>query len=654
MTGASAPKSELRLDIQALRGFAVLLVVLYHAGINVLPAGNLGVDVFFVISGFLITSVIAKAIGRGDFSFREFYYRRAKRLLPAAYCVILATVALAPFFISDVAFEEMTAQVWGAVTFTANFVLWNQTGYFDGSAATKPFLHFWSLAIEEQYYLVMPLLLVLVPRRAWLPLFGAIVVVSALTSLWLAQTDPDTAFYWPHARAWELAIGSLLAIAPYSKIPLRLRSLARIPAIAILVAIPMFPTGFPHPGIDAMLVTVATAIVIAGMSGHAAERSRPVRALAFLGDFSYSLYLVHWPVIVFTRAAWLEHAPAWALYLAIAISVALSLVLYRLVEEPFRKGFGTNRKVLTAGLLATSVMVLLAPATVLAATSSDRDYAYVRRDNYGLGIQCTINDRRPFTGAPREGCRTQPVSRLIVWGDSYAMAWASVLMAPLHDFGLEQLTRAACDPLLGIARFSRARKGAYTRKIAIECISTHHAILDYVKANDAIETVAIGGRFSEIMSDNGLMLVETATGYDVEEPSIELAASGLARLVGELRDAGKKVVILAPPPADGSQIGDCLEREERGKVTFGRDGCELSMADVQAARASTWAMLTLAADLSDAPIVSMDGFLCTATICRTKIDGKFVYRDSGHLAYEGAAVIGEQSNLAEQVLRAAR
>jgi hypothetical protein len=307
------------------------------------------------------------------------------------------------------------------------------------------------------------------------------------------------------------------------------------------------------------------------------------------------------------------------------------------------------------GLLAASILIAASPVALAEASPHTRDFAEVRRNNYGLSIDCTVNERRPFTGRPSDACRTTTKPKLLVWGDSYAMAWTSVLMGPLKDFGLEQITRGACDPLLGMARFPKASGEAYSQQTARECIETHNAILAYAIAQPSIEIVALAGRFSTVLSNSNLMLVETTDGYDVREVSIDLAATGLSNLADQLQNAGKRVVFLSPPPADGSEIGECLERRESGKITFGQgEGCDLSVPNVTATRKDTWAMLALASQRSNVPVISMDSFLCDEVTCRTMLDGKFIYRDSGHLAYEGAALIGERSDVAQDIVKAAR
>src|SRR5688500_10264248 len=180
-----------RTDIQALRGLAVLLVVLQHAQAGFIDAGFLGVDIFFVISGFLITGLLADQIGEGRFTFTGFYFRRARRLLPAAYATLLATAVLAFFLLDAIEWGDFTRQLAGAVTFTGNIALWQQTGYFASEAALKPLLHVWSLAVEEQYYLLLPLALWLAPRRTWLA--GSVWVLGASLpfSPWCLLSAPE-------------------------------------------------------------------------------------------------------------------------------------------------------------------------------------------------------------------------------------------------------------------------------------------------------------------------------------------------------------------------------------------------------------------------------------------------------------------------------
>ncbi|WP_018240295.1 acyltransferase family protein [Ensifer sp. BR816] len=641
-----------RADIQALRGLAVLLVVLYHARVEPFAAGYLGVDIFFVISGFLITGLVRTQLEQSRFSFWEFYYRRAKRLLPAAYVVIALTTIAAPFFLSDVGLREFRTQVVGALTFTGNIVFWFQSDYFGGAAETKPLLHFWSLAVEEQYYLLLPAFLVLAPRRWWVTGVTSLLVASLVLCLYVASREPSAAFYLLPTRFWEMAIGSLGALLPASpRLAAKLATL-RFPALGLLLLIPIAPIGSQHPGVDAALVCLATLILLLSPSrGNVA-----VRGMARIGDISYSLYLIHWPVLVYVRAVWLAEPPALAIYAAVAFAVVASLALHRFVEEPFRQGFVTSRGRMASGLVAVSVLLGFSPSVAIAATQSKVDFAQIRRINYGLGSACVFSPGSPPQGIP-EDCQTTDRPQLLVWGDSFAMALVPGLAKTVGKAGLAQLTMSGCFPAIGVAAFSKSSATVpyYSRGFGKDCIRFNNSVLGILKDRPEIGTVVISSPFATAVSKDFMLLKRSDDTFAEIEASVDGAAEGIKALVEAVRALGRRVVVVAPPPVASFDIADCLERKARGSVILGRySDCKIYIGDYLRMRSRTLELLNQVASKADVGVISYHDFLCDETTCRTEIDGKFLYRDSGHLSYEGSEVIARKTGLAERLIRAAR
>ena len=352
-----------RVDIQALRGVAILLVLFYHTDVGPFQAGYLGVDIFFVISGFLITGIIKRAIEDGRFRFGDFYYRRAKRLLPAAYVTFFLTAIAAPFVLDAAALADFGFQLQGAVTFTANITPWIETGAMQGDPKLKPLVHAWSLAVEEQYYLLLPAFLLFV-RKSWVLGTFAILLISLGLFALLVEIEPMIGYMVLPTRAWQLAIGSLLALTLWDSHTYRpwVGLIAFYLGSATLLFVPSFSPSTIHPVTGAILVSLAAAMVI-WSSRSLSENNLALRLLAGVGNISYSLYLLHVPLIVFLNNL-TRGKPALELRLLAAVAALLSAyLLYRYVEKPIhRKHFSpTKKRRFITSMVIVSVLLLALP-----------------------------------------------------------------------------------------------------------------------------------------------------------------------------------------------------------------------------------------------------------------------------------------------------
>lgn len=620
-------RSITRLDIQALRGYAVLLVVLYHSGVDALRSGFLGVDVFFVISGFLITGLIVRGLDAGTFAIGTFYLRRAKRLLPAAYVTLVVTALAAPFFLIPSQLAQFREQLRGAVSFTANIVLWHQSGYFDQAAATKPLLHFWSLAVEEQYYLFMPLTLMIAPAR-W-----RLRIVAGLTAASLAYcflfAAPSAKFYLIFSRAWELGLGSLAALASRQWT----ERIGRLfwPALAILVTVPFVKPLGTAPDLAALAVCLATLVVI--LRG---PRTAPA-PIAFVGDFSYSLYLVHWPIIVFARSAYFgQEPPAQVLVLAFAASLVAGYGLYRIIERPIHRAPIAARRFVPAIASASALLLAIAFIPLSAAVP-------VRQLNTGLAVSC--DQSGVFQNLPE--CSTTAHPKMLVWGDSHAMH----LVPGLKDAegGIGQATRSACGPFLGIAPFLDV-SAVYSRDAAKACIKFNDSVAKYLATDTSIEVVVLAAALSLYRPH---VLLMDRDGNERPATAAEVANAAMAT-AAEVRKLGKRLVIVGSPPWGAFNIGACTERVSAGLLSLGAFAdCRVSVERYKASSAPEIALLATISEQARIPAVRLSDFLCRNQSCETMIEGGPLYLDDAHLTIRGSEALGREINLPDVLKRAA-
>lgn len=635
----------LRADIQVLRAIAVLSVLIFHFDLPGLANGFLGVDIFFVISGYLMSRVIIHELDEGRFSPARFYLRRARRLLPAAFAMLLVVTALAPHVLPVSVLKDYGGQLLGAVSFSANIVLWQQSGYFEGAAALKPLLHTWSLALEEQYYFVLPLLLYMAGQRWRGPVLLALMTGSFAGCQWWLGQDPSATFYLLPTRAWELLIGSLCALPALQN---RWRPRADsawlcLPVMALGLAWGVDPV---HPRGNALLVCLSTAGLILVPSGALASTQAWMRPLHWIGDRSYSLYLVHWPLIALAKSIWLEGVPHHVNALLLLTSFALAHISYVAVEQAFRQ-------IDSAGALARKLSWLMLPLLIASGlmwhtmqATSDRDWVKALRPNHGFSPACEYDS----DFAPRPACADSPHPRTLVWGDSYAMHLVPALTGQPHSGGVMQATRSTCSPMLDYAH--RATGDSPGR--AAQCLSFNRSVLRYLSEHSDIQYVVLSSRWQYLFDEP----VVDARGNLVHPAQRDLVKS-VSSVVAQLRQMHKKVVLVSPPALLGPAVdlGLCTERRALGLFTImssTQPDCTFDLGEAQARQSQVSSLLASLSEAAQVKVIHLDAFNCHDGRCVTTLRDTPVYRDFGHLSHDGARLLGTTMGLSGLIRTHAR
>lgn len=465
-----------RPDIDGIRAVAVTVVIIFHAFGPILPGGFIGVDMFFVISGYLISTIILKEIDNRIFSIVRFYDRRIRRVFPALIAVFVFTLLFGYWVLYRTEFWTLGWHVAGSAAFIENFVLWHESGYFDTASESKPLLHLWSLAIEEQFYLLWPLLLYVVWRLriGFLATISVIGLCSFAYGVYLTHADVAAAYYSPAGRVWELMIGGLLAYITlnHPNLIAHKRNLQSIVGFAAIgCALVLIDATSSFPGFWALLPTIGTFLIIA--AGPDAWLNRNVlstRPFVLCGLISYPLYLWHWPILAFLTILSLGQTWTFKL-LAVLLTICLAILTYRFIERPFRRGSGSPARAhpqavwLAGGLAAFGILgaaiggLRLDPrlADVIIPTRTEWDFLVKLSGNTDpnvLGIY-KLNEGRPhesvFIG---DSQLAQFAERLSIVGRDDPTANSAVLYIgggciPIRTVKTDDLRRAKCQELIG-------------------------------------------------------------------------------------------------------------------------------------------------------------------------------------------------------------
>ncbi|WP_395645445.1 acyltransferase family protein [Terricaulis sp.] len=617
-----------RADIQGLRAIAVLSVVLYHANEDLLGGGFIGVDIFFVISGYLITGILAREIAEGRNSIPQFYRRRVRRLFPALFLMLAAVLGLGWWLLQPAALRELGRTVVSTVFFVSNFDFLALTNYFGGEADAKPLLHTWSLAVEEQFYIVFPVLLALIwrfGRGVMLGVLVALFVASVGLSIWLTAMNPSAAFYIAPTRAFELLTGALLALnfVPALKTPGARDGVSIAGLALILVSFALINNDTAFPGFAALAPCIGAGLMLhAGRDGTSrAGRWISSPVFLFFGAISYSLYLWHWPLLVYAQLYSAGETPDWLVIAAVTAAIAAAYISWRFVEQPFLKGKATASHVLAVGAAAMAVSA----AAGVALMSSDgfpnrfppqARALFAAADDFNpRRVECHQGDNGaiPWAQACSFGANAPPTA--VVWGDSFAAELAVAVGERLAARGESalQVSATVCPAALGYASPEHPL-----------CAPRNADAIAHIEGDPRIRTV--------------VLIANLAAYSDEKRPMIE---AGYRRTIQRLRAAGKRIVLVMQVPIMPSDPPEALGMI----VARGGDVGAYGASRAEHIARSAWAdglLRNLAGE--GVTIVEPADIVCDLEFCRAlaNADAAPLYYNRSHLSLAGARLVADR------------
>lgn len=618
----TAAPSAYRRDIDGLRAVAVLAVVIYHLAHDWLPGGYLGVDIFFVISGYLITGIIWREVSTGGFSVRRFYERRLRRIAPALLAMLLLVTVVSAVILLPIDLIGFARSLFATLTFVSNVYFWRDTDYFSRAAAEKPLLHTWSLGIEEQFYILFPLLLMATAhfRRSWTPwVIVAVTLASLAANVFALRIGAGLpAFYLLPTRAWELGAGSLLVFVRSPGQRLVAESLALAGAVLVALALTTSQSWLPGIVPAAAAAVGGSGLLILTGSRTLVGRGLGLRGPVFVGLISYSLYLWHWPVIVLAQYWLVRPLTAIETALLIVPILVLAILSWRYVERPFRDRTLTTASLVKFSAGGTMLAAAAASALIVGNGLPGRLNPQAARINAAAGTnyRCPISDYLAF-GASR-GCKLALPSGdparadAVLLGNSHAQMYAPLVADILAAHGAQGLLVPA-NGCLPIAAFN----------ISVECIAIARTNIDAVAALRHARLVILGLTWT---ADAG-PLVDSA-GRPAPVQGAAGIADGIAATAAQLRAAGKRVVVIGPLAQPGWDVASTLSRS----MAFGRTQ-PLPLFMPRAAFEQTFAAaIRLLENDPGVVLVRPDRVQCSAGPCAYVIAGDSLFADDNHLA----------------------
>lgn len=614
-----------RADIDGLRAFAVTSVVIFHAFPSLIPGGFVGVDVFFVISGFLISSIIFREIESSQFSFANFYSRRIQRIFPALFTVLTTSYVFGWFLLFSDDFRRLGAHIFRAAMFLSNLLLMREAGYFDNAAETKPLLHLWSLSIEEQFYVIWPLIIWIFWRvnRLRLPLLATITIGSFLWNIYLSQVNLNRDFYHPLPRFWELSAGAWLAFYTLNNQQGSRHSnaISGLGLFILLLSIALIDSQKGFPGAWALLpVLGAVLVLLAGPTAWINQVLLSNRGLVWIGAISYPLYLWHWPILAFARIVEGSTPSIHIRLAAVSLSVLLAWLTFVWIEKPIRFGWKSS--------LRTPLLVLALGVVGYVGFTCKNAGGYPSRPIMQMREESNSGDIghdafHLYYGQNFFPCADQHVlSKSEKWGDLVRCFQTKkedpIDLVMIGDSHAEHLLMGLSQalPKLNVAVYQRS-------SLPFTNSSGYEEVFDSLLRDQQIKYVLITSMWavSPLSTD--------------DQKSFK---QGLDQTIERLTAAGKQVLLTDDTPKFGFDAQRC----KFSHPVSGQSHCVESSEMYRKTQASYVPMLEAAALHPNVRLIRLNDVFCDDSNCHMAKGGQIYFRDNNHVNILGSQLIGER------------
>ncbi len=611
-----------RPEIDGLRALAVLAVLASHFGLHYFEGGYVGVDIFFVLSGFLITSIIRNKVEENKFSFKDFYLRRFLRIYPALVITIFFTLITGFFIFLPSDLENLGWSSLAANLSFSNIYFWQNMGYFDGAAIEKPLLHTWSLAVEEQFYIFFPPFFFIIARYCYSHLkvvLSVLFVVSFTLAAWSAYEKPTASFFLPITRAWELLVGSGLAIYD---IKLRDANTKKFLSLLGIVLIGVSILGYTEqtvfPGISALLPTVGTALLVIGGDKHSSFMYSILtnRVVTFIGQISYSLYLIHWPLIVFAQYHLMRALSSFESVALFILCFLIATIMWRIIEVPFRSSVANRPAKFTGVTLLIFITSFLLSMLFIETDGFEKSFPQrslfkQEKPKVELETRCFFDlNERDFESVDKNLCRINSEeqvtsSKVVLLGDSYANHYLTAFynQLNLNEIGFYQIAAGSCPHLLYFMPEERGCS-SFVENAAIWVTSTRP------------DKIILSANWWSYSRDPSLF-------------------SSLKKTIRFYKAYDIDVIVIGVSPVYPSNVKNIAMREFRTK-NEGERKYFIQFDEQLDIR------LKAAAEGSGATYFSVHSEFCQENVCKYG-NANFLYHlDKGHFTYSGAKIVVEK------------